>query len=106
MSPEPTYLQVRRQALLDVSQVCTTAATDMASAGQAYATADAKDTPGCFGLVTGASDELYKEYEEFYVAMQKAVTVLHQTLDQASKNFVVSHTTYEYAEWSNLLDTH
>jgi hypothetical protein len=104
MSPDPAFLQVRHDALLDASKIFTSAAAEMRDAEKAYEGADAKDTPGCFGLVSGASDELYKEYEAFYDAMQQAVATLHDTLHYASEAFVANYATYRDADWANLLD--
>jgi hypothetical protein len=104
MSPDPAFLQVRRDALRDASNIFAGAAANMRDAEKAYEGADAKDAQGCFGLVSGASDELYKEYEAFYDAMRQAVATLHQTLGYASEAFAANHATYEDAEWQSLLD--
>jgi hypothetical protein len=106
MSPDPAFFQVRHDALADANKAFTTAAADMKDAERIYEGADAKGTPGCFGLVTGASDELYKEYEAFYDAMHDAVTTLQHTLNYASEAFEANYATYRDAEWSNLLDNH
>lgn len=104
MSPDPASFQVRHDALLEVSKLFTKAAADMKDAEKAYEDADAEDTPGCFGLISGASDELYKEYEAFYGAMHHAVATLHNTLNYASEAFVANYATYRDAEWLSLLD--
>jgi hypothetical protein len=106
MSPEPAFFQVRHDALLDASKIFTTAAADMKDAEKVYEGADAKDTPGCFGLVTGASDELYKEYEAFYEAMQNAVATLYRTLHYGSEAFSANYATYQDSDWLTLLNNH
>lgn len=103
MSPDPEFFQVRHDALYDASKIFARAADDMKDAEKAYEDADAKDTPGCFGLISGASDELYKEYEEFYNAMHHAVATLYETLHYASSAFAANHATYRESEWLTLL---
>ncbi|GAB2865796.1 hypothetical protein GCM10027176_79420 [Actinoallomurus bryophytorum] len=106
MGSDAESILVRRDALLEASRLFADAATDVTAAEKAYEGADASDTPGCFGLVSGASDELYKEYEEFHNTMRHALATLRETLSYASEAFVASHATYRDADWLTLLDGH
>lgn len=59
---------------------------------------NAAPTSTCFGLVPEGSDELAKDYMNFFKETVQILTTLHQDLSGAGNGLIASDLTYQSAD--------